>query len=213
VPDVFDVLSEDHGKVKEMLAQLINERPLFGADKDKLADRKKMAARLITEESRHEAVEQRFFWPAVRAKLPDGDTLADTAIGQEEEAKEILARLDRLQPGWEFKEFEELLESFAQAAREHIDYEETQVWPRMRKALGRREAAELGKKVQEGKKTASDKPKPGQVPRQRGSRPSDKKDTAGKTRAELYEQARKLGIEGRSSMSKDELARHVARSR
>jgi hemerythrin-like domain-containing protein len=212
VPDVFDVLSEDHGEVKEMLAQLVTERPLFGADKDKLADRKKMAARLITEESRHEAVEEMFFWPAVREKLPDGDTLADTAIGQEEEAKEVLARLDRLQPGTEFKEFEELIDSFAEAAREHIDYEETQVWPRMRKALSRREATELGKKVQEGKKTVPGKPKPGQVPRQRGGRPSEK-DTAGKTRAELYEQARKLGIQGRSSMNKDELARHVARSR
>jgi hemerythrin-like domain-containing protein len=210
VPDVFDVLSEDHGKVKQALAQLVTERPLFGADKDKLADRKKMAAWLITEESRHEAVEEMFFWPAVRAKLPDGDTLADTAIGQEKKAKKVLARLDRLQPGWEF---EELLESFAQAAREHIDYEETQVWPHMRKALSRREATELGRKVQEGKKTVPDKPKPGQLPRQRGSRPSDKKDTAGKTRAELYEQARKLGIQGRSSMNKDELARHVARSR
>jgi hypothetical protein len=210
VADVFDVLSEDHGEVKEMLAQLVNSRPIFGADIDKLADRKKMAARLIIEESRHEAVEEMFFWPAVREKLPDGDKLADTAIGQEEQANRVLARLDRLPPG---EEFEGLLASFAKAAGEHIDYEETQVWPRMRKALSRREATELGKKVQEGKKTAPDKPKPRQVPRQRGSRPLSMKDTAGKTRAELYEHARKLGIQGRSSMNKDELARHIVRGR
>ena len=35
-------------------------------------------------------------------------------------------------------------------------------------------------------------------------------DVYGHTKAELYERARRLGIEGRSSMSKDELARAIA---
>jgi cation transport regulator ChaB len=36
-------------------------------------------------------------------------------------------------------------------------------------------------------------------------------DVRGNTKAELYERARKLGVEGRSTMSKDELARAIAR--
>jgi len=36
-------------------------------------------------------------------------------------------------------------------------------------------------------------------------------DYAGSTKRELYERARKLGIEGRSAMTKEELARAIAR--
>jgi hypothetical protein len=36
-------------------------------------------------------------------------------------------------------------------------------------------------------------------------------DVEGNTKAELYERARKLGIEGRSTMTKHELARSIAR--
>lgn len=205
MPDVFDVLSEDHGEVKQLLARLEQERPAPGAGKKEVADREKKAAKLITDESKHEAVEEMFFWPAVRDKLPDGAELAGHATSQENEAKEVLARLDTLEAGSE--EFEKLLTEFTAAAREHIEFEETQVWPKLRKALSKQEATEIGRQLREGKKTAPDKPQPGKpVPAQR--RESGGK-SAGKTKAELYEQARKLGVQGRSAMTKDELAREV----
>lgn len=210
MPDVFDVLSQDHREVRQMLARLTRKRPGPDADKDKLAKRKKRAAKLITEESRHEAVEEMFFWPAVRDKLPEGNKLADTATAQEEEAKKVLARLDKLQAG--SGEFEDLIAAFASDGEEHMEFEETQVWPKMRKALSKREATDMGQKMREGKGTAPDKPKPGRVPQQRG-RSSHRADAAGKTRTELYEQARELGVRGRSSMNKKELADHVSRGR
>jgi hemerythrin-like domain-containing protein len=243
MPDVFDVLSQDHSEVKQMLARLEKERPGPDAAKGKLADRKQKAAKLITEESKHEAVEEMFFWPAVRDKLQDGDELAGHATSQENEAKEVLAKLDTLEAG--SPEFEELLTEFTAAAREHIEFEETQVWPKMREALSKHEATEMGKQLTDGKKTAPDKPEPGKpVPAQRresgaqrsasasgksgsgksgsgksasaksGSGKSAASDTAAdKTKSELYEEARKLGVQGRSNMTKEELAREVASHR
>jgi hemerythrin-like domain-containing protein len=210
MPDVFDVLSKDHNEVKEMLAQLEKEQPGPDAAKAKLARRKEMVDKLITEESRHEAVEEMFFWPAVRDKLRDGDKLADTAIGQEDEGNEVLSKLDKLDAG--NPEFEKLLSEFVKAGREHIEFEETQVWPNMRKALSKQEASEMGKQIQEGKKTAPTRPQPGHTPGQgKGkNRPGAEAASGGKTRDELYEEARKLGVEGRSSMNKEELGRHVA---
>jgi hypothetical protein len=38
-------------------------------------------------------------------------------------------------------------------------------------------------------------------------------DVRGSTKEELYERARRLGVRGRSSMTKDELARAIARRR
>ena len=72
--DVFTVLAQDHQEVKAMLAEL--ERgptKATGATEDQLALRKKMTEQLIIEESRHEALEEMYFWPAVRDRLESGE--------------------------------------------------------------------------------------------------------------------------------------------
>jgi uncharacterized protein YdcH (DUF465 family) len=157
--DVFTVLAKDHEEVKGMLAEL-EKGPTraTGASEDQLALRKKMTEELIIEESKHEALEEMYFWHAVREHLADGDTLADTATRQEQDAKHVLAELDKLQA--DDAEFEKLLGKFILDAREHIAFEETQVWPGLRTALTAETASELGGKIAEGKKTAPTRPHP-----------------------------------------------------
>jgi len=157
--DVFEVLARDHAEVKQMLTRLELGAVRQGtATPEQLTQRKKLAEQLVIEESRHEAVEEMYFWPAVREHLPIGDQLADTAIGQEQKGKEVLAKLDKLDAGT--PEFEELLADFIRAGREHIAYEETQVWPGLRAVLTAQQADELGGKLEAGKKTAPTRPHP-----------------------------------------------------
>jgi Hemerythrin HHE cation binding domain len=157
--DVFTVLAQDHEEVKGMLAELEQGPPrAAGANQDQLARRKKLTEQLIIEESKHEALEEMYFWPAVRTYHAAGNTLADEATGQEQQAKEVLAKLDKLEPG--DPEFDELLAEFTGAAREHIEFEETQVWPGLRAVLPASEADELGRKITDGKKTAPTRPHP-----------------------------------------------------
>ncbi|MBV9446479.1 MAG: hemerythrin domain-containing protein [Streptosporangiaceae bacterium] len=159
MPDVFDVLSKDHTEVKRMLTELqTGPTKQTGADEDQLLLRKKMTEELIIEESRHEAVEEMYFWPAVREHVPDGDQLADEAIEQEQEGKEVLNSLDKLNAS--DLEFENLLGKFAEAAREHIAFEENMVWPGLRSALTAEAASEIGTKLSEAKKTAPTRPHP-----------------------------------------------------
>jgi hemerythrin-like domain-containing protein len=157
--DVFSVLAQDHQEVKAILAEL-EKGPTgdSGASEDQLALRKKMTETLIIEESKHEALEEMYFWPAVREHLSAGDTLADEATAQEQEAKHVLAELDKLDAG--DTRFEELLGTFIGAAREHIAFEENRVWPGMRSVLPAEVASELGTKIAEGKKTAPTRPHP-----------------------------------------------------
>ena len=70
MPSVFDVLGQDHQEVKRMLAEL-EKGPIAatGASDNHLILRKKMVEELIIEESKHEAVEEMYFWPAVRDHL------------------------------------------------------------------------------------------------------------------------------------------------
>jgi hemerythrin-like domain-containing protein len=159
MPDVFDVLGQDHQEVKRMLAELEKgPTTATGAGDNQLALRKKMVEQLIIEESKHEALEEMYFWPAVRDKVADGGRLADTATGQEQEGKEVLAQLDKLDAAQ--PEFEQLVSKFIAAGREHISYEEGQVWPQLRSVLTADEARSIGDKIADGKKTAPTRPHP-----------------------------------------------------
>lgn len=129
-----------------------------GASDNHLALRKKMVEQLIVEESKHEAMEEMYFWPAVREKVPEGGSLTDRALAQESQGKDVLAKLDKLQASE--PEFEKLVREFIDAAREHIAYEESQVWPALRAALSADQASALGTKIEHGKKTAPTRPHP-----------------------------------------------------
>lgn len=151
MPNVFDVLSEDHQEVRRMLAELeTGPTAATGASDDQLQLRKRLTEQLIIEESRHEAAEEMHFWPAVRQHLTDGAWLADKATGQEQEAKELLNQLDRLAAS--DAEFEQLLSTFTAAAVEHIAFEENQVWPGLRTALSASAADELSGKLTQAKR-------------------------------------------------------------
>jgi hemerythrin superfamily protein len=162
--DVFEVLKEDHEEVRRMMAELEDGlTATTGADGEELAARKRRIQQLIIEESKHEAVEEEYLWPAVRERVPAGDRLAREGIGQEQDAKQILDRLDKYGPAT--AGYEELLARFIQDAREHMAFEESRVWPELRKALSEREAVELGQRIEHAKRTAPTRPHPGTPPK------------------------------------------------
>lgn len=155
----FDVLAKDHQEVKDMLTELEKgPTAASGATADQLALRKKMTQQLVIEESKHEAVEEMYFWPAVREHLQDGDDLANQAQQQEQEGKEILDKLDKAAA--DAGDFESLLSAFITGGREHIAFEETRVWPSMRAALSAEQAEDIGRKLEAGKRTAPTRPHP-----------------------------------------------------
>jgi hypothetical protein len=143
MPDVFEVLSRDHRDVEQMLSALESgPTAAAGASPGQLDQRRRMARRLVAEESRHQAAEQMLFWPVVRDRLPDGPWLAGQATGQEQEGKDVLDKLDKADPA--DPGFEALLGEFIAADRDHMAYEERQVWPKLRPLLTAAEVSELG---------------------------------------------------------------------
>ncbi len=163
MPSVFEVLGRDHQEVKQMLSELAKGPTAASGASDKdLALRKKMVEQLVIEESRHEAVEEMYFWPVVREQVPSGEQLAATATQQEQEGKEVLNRLDKLEAS--DTEFENLIAAFITAGRTHIAFEEEQVWPLLRTAMSTERANELGDKLETAKKTAPTRPHPNTPP-------------------------------------------------
>jgi hemerythrin-like domain-containing protein len=157
--DVFDVLSADHADVKAMLTALEGSTdPAHVTSEAVRVARKEVAEQLVISSSRHEAAEEQYFWPAVRDQLDDGDQLADQAISQESEAKEVLGKIDKLDAGG--TEFNRLIAEFIPAARQHIEFEETQVWPGLRQALSPEQATELGEKIRKAEERGPTRPHP-----------------------------------------------------
>jgi hypothetical protein len=121
-----------------------------------------MVTNLIIAESQHEAIEEQFFWPAVRELLDDGDALADKAVEQEQEGKRLLQRLADGHPGE--PDYQEALQQFVTAARDHIAFEQDVVWPVFEAAVSRDDLMKMGEKLEAAKKVAPTRPHPDTPP-------------------------------------------------
>lgn len=162
MPDVFAVLGQDHAEVKQMLDELENgPTRMSGASTAQLHDRKQLAQALVIAESKHEAVEEEFFWPVVRDLSGDGAELARQGTRQEQDAKIALDRLDEADPADD--EFEMLVTAAIRDGRAHIAFEEERVSQALREVLNSAGAEHLGEQLMRGKDTAPTRPHP-QVP-------------------------------------------------
>jgi hemerythrin-like domain-containing protein len=157
--DALTFLREDHKSVLGMLEVLDGAPSGTGAQSSGLDT---MVTNLIIAESQHEAIEQQLFWPAVRDALDDGDELADAAIEQEQEGKKLLQRLEDGAPG--DPDYQQALQEFVKAGREHIMYEQDVVWPRIESAMSREDLEKLGEKLEAAKKIAPTRPHPDTPP-------------------------------------------------
>jgi hemerythrin-like domain-containing protein len=157
--DALTFLRQDHKSVLGMLEVLDGAPSGTGSQTSGL---KTMVTNLVIAESQHEAVEEQFFWPAVRKALEDGDELADRAIEQEQAGKKFLQQLENGKPGE--PEYQQALQAFVKAGREHIAYEQDVVWPKFEAAVSREQLEKLGRQLEQAKKIAPTRPHPGTPP-------------------------------------------------
>jgi hemerythrin superfamily protein len=148
--DAVTQLENDHRTVDDLFSQyeaLVVSTP---------SARRGPVDRFIRELSVHAAIEEEVLYPAVRRELPDGEAMADEALQEHQDAKEILRRLDRMDPS-DF-EFDSAVTQLIKDVRHHVDEEEAEMFPRLRSALGQERLMQLGARMQEAKRTAPTRP-------------------------------------------------------
>jgi len=148
-PDAIELLTNDHAEVEQMFRQ-IESLPEGDA-------RNELVAGVVRELSVHAVIEEQVLYPAMRERLPDGDSLVEEAIEEHQRAKEALAAIERADTP---AERDPLLVRLMGDVRHHVEEEETELFPKLRAAFGSEEIREMGSKLASAKKMAPTHPHP-----------------------------------------------------
>jgi len=150
--DAITLLKNDHKTVEKLFKRFEK------TGDDAVAAKREVVDSIIQELSVHAAIEEQVFYPAVREALPD---LEDTVLeGLEEHhvAKWTLSELAKMSP--EHERFDAKVTVLIESVRHHVEEEEGELFPEVRKALGRKALGQIGDAMEEAKKTAPTTPRP-----------------------------------------------------
>jgi hemerythrin superfamily protein len=180
--DAIKMLESDHRKVESLF-----ERCRSSPDPT-------VVEQICKELTVHSLIEEQVVYPVLE-ELPDGSKLRREAEKEHQEVKEAILEIGSA--GFDPERASTPLRQLMDGVTHHVEEEEREAFPRMRKALGDARLVELGQELAFAKldqvMTVS--------------------DLGEMTKDELYEMARATGVEGRSEMDKDDLIRALEGSR
>ncbi len=151
--DAITMLKDDHKTVEKLFKQFEK----LGHDGDP-AKKRELVDSMIQELAVHAYIEEQVFYPAVRAEEPAEEDLVLEALEEHHIVKWTLSELEGMSPSAE--RFDAKVTVLMESVRHHVEEEEGEMFPDVRKALGRKRLQELGEKLQEAKTSAPTKPQP-----------------------------------------------------
>jgi hemerythrin superfamily protein len=150
--DAITLLKQDHKTVKGLFNQ-------FDKAGDSAFQRKReIVDKIIEELSIHAAIEELHFYPMARGAVKDVEDEVLESLEEHHVAKWLLAELEDLDPKAE--RFDAKVTVLKEAILHHAEEEEAELFPQVRKAVGRKELQELGATMEAAKATAPRRPHP-----------------------------------------------------
>jgi hemerythrin superfamily protein len=147
------MLKQDHRTVESLFEKWTMIRPEEGS-----GVKRTLVDDVIRELSIHAAIEEQVFYPAVREALPEGHEVVEHSLQEHQEAKELLAELEWLQPGE--PGFEDRVGTLIVDVREHVEQEEGKIFPKLEAAIGEQGLERIGEALEKAKKLAPTRPHP-----------------------------------------------------
>lgn len=148
--DALELLKRDHRNVEGMFYQYEQAQ-----DPD---ERTRIAHEVVNELAVHGEIEELRFYPRMREVLPNGDKLADEAISEHLEAKQVLNEIDSMTAHDDG--FHERMTQLMADIRHHVEEEETEMLPAIRRQLSAEELADLGEKMESARSMVPTRPHP-----------------------------------------------------
>ncbi len=144
--DGIVLLKEDHKTVEKLFKQFEKAGDNAHATKRKIADQ------VIEELTTHTWIEEKIFYPAAREAAPDTKDHVLESIEEHHVVLWMLSELKGLDASDE--RFDAKMTVLMESVRHHVEEEEKEWFPEVRKAMGRNRLTELGARMETAKKTA-----------------------------------------------------------
>jgi len=151
--DAIAVLKEDHRDVERLFKRFEK------AGDSAFRTKEQLVASMIEALSRHAAIEELVFYPAVRAEVPRLEAKVAESLEEHHLAKVVLNELESLNP--RSRRFDAKVSVMIEVVRHHVKEEEQNLFPKVRDRIGRRELVELGESLRTAERDAPTRPHPG----------------------------------------------------
>ena len=151
-PDAIALLKQDHREVEQLFKRF--EKAGENAHKTKGA----LVASMIEALSRHAAIEELVFYPAIRREVPKQESAVLEALEEHHVVKWLLSELEGLDPAAE--RFDAKATVLIESVRHHVKEEEQELFPKVRARIERRRLVELGAALRDAKRRAPTHPHP-----------------------------------------------------
>lgn len=148
--DAIVLLKDDHKTVEKLFKQFEN------AGDNALVTKRKLVDSMIKELTVHTYIEEEIFYPAARAAVPETKDHVLESIEEHHVVVWMLSELSGLDPAHET--FDAKVTVLTENVRHHVEEEEQEWFPQVRKAMGRKELQELGARMIAAKSQAPDDP-------------------------------------------------------
>ncbi|WP_030716594.1 hemerythrin domain-containing protein [Streptomyces sp. NRRL F-2580] len=149
--NMIEELMADHREVEEIFGR-IQSKPGQGQELRDLVDE------VTIELVRHSVAEEQYLYPAVREYVEGGDRLADKEIEDHGRVEKILKQLEKMDTG--DAQMSPVLQQLMEEVAEHIQDEENNLFPMLRRTCSAEKLDELGDKVRRAKTMAPTRPHP-----------------------------------------------------
>jgi hemerythrin-like domain-containing protein len=148
--DAITLLKNDHKALEGLFKKF--QKTGEGATKAQ----RDLADKIVEELTVHMAIEEEIFYPAVREALEEEEDTILEAIEEHRVAKFLLTEIEATDP--EDERFRAKVIVLIESTRHHVEEEEKELFPEVRKALGRKKLNEIGDQMVEDKKSAPTTP-------------------------------------------------------
>ena len=156
---IAETVNEDAGAIEVLKAQHNQIKALFGAVESASGEvRQREFDHLRALLAVHETAEEEVLRPVTRSAVNNGEAIADSRIHEENEAKEVLANLEKM--GVDSPEFLPKFLEFKESVLEHATHEEEQEFPGVQQAKTHDELVEMAKRIKIAERMAPTHPHP-----------------------------------------------------
>ena len=151
--DAVALIKADHRRVEQLFREFEEAGDRAYKTKQQLVER------MIRELEVHATIEEETYYPAVEAKArKDGKELVAEAVEEHHVVKILLGELASMSA--EDEAFDAKVTVLMENVRHHVEEEEQDWFPEVRKGLGRKKLQELGDQLEKAKIDAPRNPRP-----------------------------------------------------